>query len=82
MIGGVTPTAGGVVLTGGYDGDFLVFDAGSGAILYRFHTGAIIGGGVSTYRVGDRQYVAVATGSRGWVGETGSPTLVVFTLRK
>jgi PQQ-dependent dehydrogenase (methanol/ethanol family) len=81
MLGGVTPTAGGVVLAGCADGDFLVFDAHDGRVLYSFNTGGSVGGGVSTYMVGDRQYVAVASGTRGWVGEPGTPTVVVFRLR-
>ncbi len=82
MVGGVTPTAGGVILTGGSDGDFLVFDAKDGRTLYRFHTGGAVGGGVSTYLVDGRQYVAVASGNRSGLpfGVQGSPTVVVFAL--
>jgi alcohol dehydrogenase (cytochrome c) len=82
MVGGVTPTAGGVVLTGGTDGYFLVFDARDGRILYRFNTGGAIGGGVSTYLVDGRQYVAVSAGSRSAMpfGVLGAPTLVIFAL--
>ena len=82
MVAGVTPTAGGVVLTGGADGDFLVFDARDGRTLYRFNTGGPVGGGVSTYMVDGRQYVAVATGNRSLISFTGggSPTVVVFAL--
>src|ERR1019366_689712 len=58
MIGAVTPTAGGIVLTGGADGNFLALDAGNGRQLYHFNTGAAIGGGIATYMVGRRQYVA------------------------
>jgi hypothetical protein len=41
-----------------------------------------VSGGVSTYRVGARQYVAVATGNHGAVplGVGGAPTVVVFAL--
>ena len=82
MVGGVTPTAGGVVLTGGTDGDFMVFNSRDGKILYRFHTGGAVGGGVSTYLAGGRQYVAVASGNRSVMpfGIQGSPTIVVFAL--
>jgi PQQ-dependent dehydrogenase (methanol/ethanol family) len=83
MVGGVTPTAGGVVLTGCSNGEFLVFDAKTGAILYRFHTGGSVSGGVSTYMVGERQYVAVTSGNRSIApfGLAGQPTLIVFSLR-
>lgn len=82
MLGGVTPTAGGVVMTGGADGYFMVFAASDGRILYRFNTGGAIGGGVSTYQIGGRQYVAVAAGTRTFAayGVEGAPTLVVFGL--
>ncbi len=82
MIGGVTTTAGGVVLTGGGDGMFLALDPRDGKELYRFNTGGGIGGGVSTYTVAGRQYVAVAAGGYGLspFGVTGSPTVLVFAL--
>lgn len=82
MIGAVTPTAGGIVLTGGADGMFLALDAKNGRELYRFNTGAAIGGGIATYMVDGRQYVAVATGGFGLVdfGVHGAPAVVVFAL--
>jgi outer membrane protein assembly factor BamB len=82
MIGGITATAGGVVLTGGADGMFLALDPRDGKELYRFNTGGGIGGGVSTYTVGGRQYVAVAAGGYGLspFGMTGSPAVLVFAL--
>jgi len=44
--------------------------------------GAAIAGGVSTYLVGERQYVAVASGNRSAIpfGIPGSPNLVIFSL--
>jgi alcohol dehydrogenase (cytochrome c) len=82
MVAGVTPTAGGVILTGGSNGDFLVFDSSNGKILYQFNTGGALAGGVSTYSVAGRQYVAVASGNHGAVplGSSGSPTVVLFAL--
>jgi PQQ-dependent dehydrogenase (methanol/ethanol family) len=82
MIAGVTPTAGGVLFTGDLDGDFLVFNAKTGKILYRFNTGGGIAGGVTTYLVDGRQYVAVASGnaSRTTWHTTGAATIVVFSL--
>jgi len=46
MVAGVTPTAGGVVLTGDQNGNFLVMDARDGKTLYKFNTGGAVGGGV------------------------------------
>ena len=82
MVGAITPTAGGVVLTGGGDGMFLALDPKTGRELYRFNTGSAISGGVATYMVGGRQYVAVATGGVGLqpFGEIGAPTVILFAL--
>jgi len=83
MVAAVTTTAGNVVMSGELNGDFVVFDARSGDVLYRFNTGGPVGGGVVTYAVGGKQYVAVASGSPSnfWVERNpGSPTIVVFAL--
>jgi PQQ-dependent dehydrogenase (methanol/ethanol family) len=79
----MTPTAGGVLFTGDTAGDFLVFDAATGRILYRFFTGGGVSGGVSTYAAGGKQYVAVSSGnsSRGTWNTTGAATVVVFGLQ-
>ena len=63
MVAAVTTTAGNLVLTGELTGDFVVFDARNGDVLYRFNTGGPIGGGIVTYAAGGRQYIAVASGS-------------------
>jgi alcohol dehydrogenase (cytochrome c) len=82
MAAGVTPTAGGVVFTGDLDGYFLALDARTGDTLYRFNTGGAMAGGVSTYSVDGRQYVAVASGnsSRSTWATRGAATVVVFAL--
>ena len=81
MVAGVTTTAGGLVLTGETTGDFLALDAASGRELYRFHTGGGMGGGVISYAVNDRQYIAAASGRGGFFfGTTGAPTVFVFGL--
>jgi glucose dehydrogenase len=82
MIGGVTPTAGGVVFTGDLLGNFQVLDAKSGKKLYQFQTGGPIAGGVVTYEVDGRQYVAVAAGNISLIpgNRPGNPSIVVFGL--
>ncbi len=83
MVANVTTTSGGLVLTGELSGDFLALDAHSGAVLYRFNTGGAIGGGIVTYQLDGKQYVAVTSGkpSGFWVDEhPGSPTIFVFGL--
>jgi outer membrane protein assembly factor BamB len=79
VLAGATPTAGGVVFSGDMGGgNFLTLDARTGKVLYRFYTGGPVGG-VSTYTVKGRQYVAVASGnaSLAWEGG-GSPSVLIF----
>ncbi len=83
MIAAVTTTAGDLVLTGEVTGDFIVLDARNGDVLYRFFTGGPMGGGIITYEVDGKQYIAVASGkpSGFWVDEhAGSPTMFVFAV--
>jgi alcohol dehydrogenase (cytochrome c) len=82
VVAGTTPTAGGVLFSGTLNGDFLTFDAKSGRLLYRFHTGGAIAGGITSYGVGRRQYVAVESGNNSRVWQSvGSPSLFVFAIR-
>jgi alcohol dehydrogenase (cytochrome c) len=81
MVSAVTTTGGGLVFTGELDGDFMALDARSGEVLYRFNTGGSIGGGVVSYAIGGKQYVAVAAGRASlWFGPEGAPTIFVFAL--
>ncbi len=83
MIGSVTTTAGSLVLAGELNGDFLALDAASGDVLFRFYTGGPIGGGLVTYAIEGKQYIAVMSGlpSGFWVDEhAGSPTAFIFAL--
>jgi PQQ-dependent dehydrogenase (methanol/ethanol family) len=82
MVAGVTPTAGDVILTGDLDGYFLVLDSRTGETLYRFNTGGAVAGGVSTYLIDGKQYVAAVSGnsSRTIWKTAGAATVVVFGL--
>jgi glucose dehydrogenase len=82
VLAAVTPTAGGVLFTGDSGGNFLAFDARTGAQLYSFATGGPIAAGITTYLAGGKQYVAVPSGSssRDASSATGAATLVVFSL--
>src|SRR5438067_3443891 len=81
MYAALTPTAGNVLFTGDLSGNFLALDARSGKTLYTFDTGGPIAGGVVTYDVNGKQYVAVASGhSGGSIPLTGSTTIVIFGL--
>ncbi len=78
----VTPTAGGLLFTGDGQGYFLAMEQKTGKILYKFMTGGYVAGGISSYAVNGRQYVAVASGnqSRGMPGSFGAATIIVFGL--
>jgi PQQ-dependent dehydrogenase (methanol/ethanol family) len=80
MYAAVTPTAGDVLFTGDLSGNFLALDARNGNTLYSFDTGGPIAGGVITYEVNGKQYVAVASGSSGGsIPLNGSATVVIFS---
>ncbi|MFC4453963.1 pyrroloquinoline quinone-dependent dehydrogenase [Deinococcus sonorensis] len=73
MLGGVTTTDGGLLLTGDMNGEVQAIDARSGKVLFRGQTHAAILGGVITYLAGGRQYVAVAAGGT-WTGPLPKPS--------
>ena len=58
-----TATASGLLMTGEVSGDFLVLNALNGKVLYRFHTGGAVAGGIISYAVDGRQYLAAMSGS-------------------
>jgi alcohol dehydrogenase (cytochrome c) len=62
IMGGVTPTSGGLLLFGDMGGHFYVFSAASGKKLWSTDLGGAIGGGVITYEAGQGQKIAVAAG--------------------
>jgi alcohol dehydrogenase (cytochrome c) len=64
IIGGITPTAGGVVFFGDMGGNFYALDSTTGEKLWGqvLGTGGGIGGGIITYSVNGEQKVAVADG--------------------
>jgi alcohol dehydrogenase (cytochrome c) len=81
LVAGLTATAGGVLFTGDLNNDFVVIDAHDGKTLYRFNTGGSVGGGVISYEVGGRQYVATTSGVvSGFFGGTGTSAVIVFAL--
>jgi alcohol dehydrogenase (cytochrome c) len=83
IVGAVTATAGNLLLAGELTGDFTVFHAKTGDVLYRFNTGGPIGGGIVTYELGGKQYIAIASGrpSRFWIDQNpGAPTMFIFAL--
>jgi PQQ-dependent dehydrogenase (methanol/ethanol family) len=83
MVGATTVTGGGLVLTGGMAGDFLVLDLTSGRELYRFQTGGVVASGPATYAVDGRQYIVVGSGNNSKSSDFSKPgagTILVFAL--
>jgi alcohol dehydrogenase (cytochrome c) len=84
VLSGATPTAGGLVFSGESAGNLLVFDARDGALLKSLPMGGSMGGGVISYEVGGRQYVATTAGnvSRSGLstGDNFVPRLIVLTI--
>ena len=78
----MTTTAGGLVFTGQLTGEAIALDLRDGKVLWRDQTGNAIGGGVITYAVGGKQYVAVAAGLKGalWPAPVQSNRIVVYAL--
>lgn len=83
VIGGITPTAGGLTFAGDTSGLLYVFRTADGKLLRTIDTGGAIAGGIITYRIRGRQYVAVSSGNisrSSWTGATGIPTQIVYAL--
>jgi alcohol dehydrogenase (cytochrome c) len=79
LVAGVTATSGGVLFTGDLNSDFLALDAKTGDVLYRFNTGGSIGGGVISYALDGKQYVAATSGTvSAFFGGSGLPAVVIF----
>ena len=82
VLGGITPTAGGLLFAGDMNGAFYAFDAEKGSVLWRTSFGQSIGGGGGSYCAGGRQRIAVTTGMRSqlWADRSQSSRIVVLGL--
>jgi alcohol dehydrogenase (cytochrome c) len=83
IIAGLTATAGGVLLTGDSYGTFLALDAATGRELTKIDSGGTLAGGVITYEVDGRQYIAYTAGGvvRGnFVKDVIEPKVVIAAL--
>ena len=82
IVGGVTPTAGGLVFVGDLGGNFYALDSSSGEKLWGQKIGGAIGGGVIAYRADGAEKIAVATGLTGvaWPTEVATGKIVVLGL--
>jgi alcohol dehydrogenase (cytochrome c) len=85
MVASVTPTAGGLVLTGDTKGNFIAFDARDGKVLLKKNLGDPIGGGIITYEIDGAQYIAVAGGMKNTVTQqtdSGAAWVAILALPK
>jgi alcohol dehydrogenase (cytochrome c) len=82
MVAAVTATGSDVLFTGEISGDFLTLNAKNGQVLYRFNTGGSVAGGVISYAIDKKQYVAAMSGGMTWFWQRpgGSATVFVFAL--
>jgi alcohol dehydrogenase (cytochrome c) len=82
IVGGLTPTAGGVVFVGDVGGNFYVLNGDNGQKLWGQHLGGGIAGGVITYTAGGAQRVAVTSGfaNLAWPTKPTKAKIVVLGL--
>ena len=82
VVAGVTPTAGGLLLTADLTGRFRAFDAETGAVLFELDTGQSIGGGIVSYSAGGRQRIGIASGMKSgiWPGAATESRIQVLAL--
>src|SRR5262245_43273743 len=82
MLAAVTTTSAELIFTGELTGNFLVLDARNGEALYRFDVGGPLNGGIITYAINGRQYVAVNSGNASgfWHAQRGSAKVLLFAL--
>jgi alcohol dehydrogenase (cytochrome c) len=80
MVGGVLPTAGGLVFTGEGNGSFKAYDAATGAILWTFQADAGVNAPPVSYVVNGKQFIAVAAGGNGQLGFKRGNAIIAFTV--
>jgi alcohol dehydrogenase (cytochrome c) len=80
-LGAITLTAGGLVLAGDNAGNLLVLASATGKLLRRIATNGSISGGIITYEVAGREYLALTSGSisRTGFGAVGRPSVIIMT---
>ncbi len=82
VVAGITPTAAGLTFAGDLGGNLMVFDSKSGKLLRKTQVGGAMAGGLVTYDVDGRQYLAFNAGniSRNAFGDLGLPSVVIMAL--
>jgi alcohol dehydrogenase (cytochrome c) len=79
--GGSTVTAGGLLLRGDPDGNFLAIDAMSGEILWNFQTGFGADAPAVVYEVDGEEYIAIATGGNSIQRSATGDAVWAFSLK-
>jgi quinohemoprotein ethanol dehydrogenase len=79
--GGSTVTAGGLVLRGEPDGNFLALDARTGQELFRFQTGFGADAPPVVYEVDGEEFIAIATGGNQSQSSSYGDAVWTFSLR-
>jgi alcohol dehydrogenase (cytochrome c) len=82
LVAALTPTAGGLLLTADLEGNFIALDAATGDVILKKQLTDPIGGGVITYSIGGKQYVALAVGMKNYLMKTqsGPASIVILAL--
>ncbi len=79
----MTSTGGGLVFTADLAGNVLAFDDRNGTLLWQDRVGMPVGGGIVTYAVRGKQYLAVAAGFHApmtWKLESPPAELLIYAL--
>ena len=79
--GGSTVTAGGLLLRGEPDGNFVALDAKTGETLWKFQTGFGADAPAMVYEVDGDQYIAIVTGGNSIQGSAYGDALWTFSLK-
>ena len=78
--GGSIVTAGGLVLRGEPDGNFVAVDAKTGAVLWKFQTGFGADAPPIAYQVDGEEFIAIATGGNSLQGSAFGDAVWAFSL--
>jgi len=80
MIGGLLPTAGGLVFAGEGNGMFKAYDADTGSMLWKFQAGAGVNAPPSSYTVDGQQFIVVAAGGNAQLNYKYGNNIIAFKL--
>ena len=80
VMGGITPTAGGLTLFGDMGGNFYALDSATGTKLFERNLQGAVSGGVITYDTGAGQKIAVTTGMTSKIWPTPKATAQIVVL--